>query len=315
MQPHINKRKPLNRAEALINYADPPAASPPPIPTYIWGPATAGLNNRNYRVRDILKKKVHMGSKSKGKRGSAGAGVKTATININEAAAGGAAAGAAAAAAAGGAGGAGAGASAHPGSTAGSPGSAGSSGTGSNSSSSTNNINAQPAATRRRRDLLATPLRPPPGTPGANSTATTTGRIVSSTFDKGYGFGGPNLGRPISGNIASSFDGIGVPETRLIPEDLSLAVGNTGAIHTANSLIRFFRVDVSGKKGKHGLKNPLDASTFLKQVWTADFFYAVSCGLCIQPARADWMQPAVSHWPGQTSSALSTHTHTYAPCA
>jgi hypothetical protein len=113
------------------------------------------------------------------------------------------------------------------------------------------------AISRRLRRLAAaagTPLRAPrPGSSaaapssggagGAAANASAPSRIVATGRPKvdGYGYTGFGLNAPIRGtNIG--FDGIGVPETRLIPEDLSLAVGNTGAIHTANSLIRFYKV-------------------------------------------------------------------------
>jgi hypothetical protein len=133
---------------------------------------------------------------------------------------------------------------------------------------------------RRRRGLRATPFRSASDAAGGNATVAGGGgrTDASGGHGGGYGFGGIGLARKITGrNIG--FDGIGVPETRLIPEDLSLAVGNTAAIHTANSMIRFYRVDITGKKGKHGfINNPKDTSSYLKQVWTADFFYPVRLG-------------------------------------
>lgn len=150
-------------------------------------------------------------------------------------------------------------------------------------------FNIGSAIGRRRRSLKATPLRTTPtaGTEGSAPSSSTGQRVntqgFSDTKGANIGFGGIGIARPITG-ANMGFDGIGVPETRLVPEDLSLAVGNTGAIHTANSMIRFYRVDVSGRKVKKGVKDLTDSSTFLKQVWTADFFYAVGggLGLCLR---------------------------------
>lgn len=72
------------------------------------------------------------------------------------------------------------------------------------------------------------------------------------------------------------FDGIGAPETHLKPEDLSLAVGKTAAVHTANSLARFYKItSTTGLKAKMTSADTLDSSSYLRQIWLADFFYAV----------------------------------------
>jgi hypothetical protein len=124
--------------------------------------------------------------------------------------------------------------------------------------------NASSPAGRRR--LAGTAFGAPPPRAGARG-----GGAASS----GAGGGGAAVNvqtgdgtaRPIGGGVLG-FDGIGAPETNTIPMDLGIAVGVTAAVHTANGLIRFYRVDPAGKKAA-------DDSTFLKQVWMQDFFYAV----------------------------------------
>jgi hypothetical protein len=123
------------------------------------------------------------------------------------------------------------------------------------------------ATARRRRGLRATSYKP------SGSTAQST----PSAPDYGggaYSNGGAGPNRPIRGTN-SGFDGIGVPETSLNPQDLGIAVGATAAIHTANGLMRFYRVDAAGKKAKASTSDSPESSSFLKQVWAADFFYAV----------------------------------------
>ncbi|KAI8465911.1 MAG: hypothetical protein J3K34DRAFT_524975 [Monoraphidium minutum] len=221
---------------AVVNFADPPPASPPPVPEVVWQTAEEGLSHRDGAGVPITRRRRTL--KSQPRRAAAGGG--------------GAASG-------------------------GAPG-GGLSGVG---------AQLKGLLSRRRRSLkaaAATPFR----SSYANTTASGgtaaggggggafgAGRTGASGKQRGYGFGGIGLARQITG-ANQGFDGIGVPETRIIPEDLSLAVGNTGAIHTANSLIRFYRVDISGKKAKHGIKDPIDSGSFLKQVWMQDFFYPVT---------------------------------------
>jgi hypothetical protein len=238
-----------------MNFADPPPASPPPVPEVVWQTTqNFGLEQRNYRERDFVKKKSARARRAAAARSGGGGG-------------GGLAGGG------GGAGGAGGG-----------PGGGGGGFDGGGGGGYAPDPRALLATQQRRRELLATPYRL--GGTASNGSAPSTsaggdGRIDASGGHgaAGYGFGGIGLARKITGRN-TGFDGIGVPETRLVPEDLSLAVGNTAAIHTANSMIRFYRVDVTGKKAKHGgVLNPKDnGGTFLKQVWLADFFYPVGWG-------------------------------------
>jgi hypothetical protein len=109
---------------------------------------------------------------------------------------------------------------------------------------------------------------------------------------------GDGAARPIAGS-SIGFDGIGAPETNTIPLDLSIAVGATAAIHTANGLIRFYRVDAAGKKAS-------DDSTFLKQVWMQDFFYSVG-------AQRGMGGRACGSW--QPSGRLQLQLHGLCVCA
>jgi hypothetical protein len=124
--------------------------------------------------------------------------------------------------------------------------------------------------------LLGTALRASPSTNttssgGASSQQQQQQRSGASTGGVGtYTFTGAGTSRPVSG-LSIGFDGIGAPETNLIPEDLGLAVGRDAAIHLANSLVRFYRVDVAGKR-----VDLASGASFLKQVWLPDFFYAVT---------------------------------------
>lgn len=207
---------PFGPAEALINYADPPDASPPPVPDEVYTTAEVGLGNRVY-----------------------GPTVITSTGNAAAASA---------------------------------------------TSSSAVRAALLAGHHRRRRGLKATAY-PKPGSGAAasgkgSSTSTGTG-ATATAYASGavLTYSGSGLMRAITG-ANTGFDGIGVPQTRLVPEDISLAVGNNAAVHTANSLIRFYRVDVAGKKIKNTVKDPFDSSTFLKQVWASDFFYAVRGACC-----------------------------------
>jgi len=151
-----------------------------------------------------------------------------------------------------------------------------------------------PGRHRRRRRKLHGTAYSNGGNSGASTTARPTSAGGSSSTATFSGLTtGLGISRPIGGG-SIGFDGIGAPETRLIPEDLSLAVGTNAAIHTANSLIRFYRVDVAGKKAKGRSEDPADSSSFLKQVWTADFFYAVRLALlAVVLIGAGWLLGAV----------------------
>lgn len=257
-EPTLSQPKTLT-PEELIHYSDPPPANPPPIPPYVWGPATAGLENRNFRVRA-----TQLSTAGKAKA----AGVSAAGANAEAPKAGGAF------------------------------GSRDRPGDGFNGSAVAEAITRQ---SRRLHAERGTPMRPRPGGSGASGNGTSNlgqeQRETSASSWKGFAFGGVGLARPIRGT-SIGFDGIGVPETRLVPEDLSLAVGTTGAIHTANSMIRFYRVDVAGKLAKYGPNGgPQDSSTLLKSVWLADFFYSVSCprlGLPVGTLR--WWLVVVLPW-------------------
>ena len=86
----------------------------------------------------------------------------------------------------------------------------------------------------------------------------------------------PRGARAAISGTSIGFDGIGAPETRLAPEDISLAVGRTAAVHSASGLLRFYRVAAaSGLKAKASRADTAESATFLKQIWVPDFFYAV----------------------------------------
>jgi hypothetical protein len=94
----------------------------------------------------------------------------------------------------------------------------------------------------------------------------------------------PAGGGPITG-ASTGFDGIGVPETGLYPQDIGLAVGRAGAVHTSNGLIRFYGVaPKTGLKASASRADAAGSGSFLKQIWLPDFFYAVRLAAGI-PAR------------------------------
>ena len=141
---------------------------------------------------------------------------------------------------------------------------------------------ARQSGRRRRRELLA-------GTYfGGGAGSSTTARPGGNNGNGGaqsYSFsttgGGSATGpdRPITGAVAGGFAGIGVPETRLVPEDPALALGPDAALHAANALLRFYRVDAAGRRvdvAAAADDGSGATSTFLKQVWLSDFFYAVT---------------------------------------
>lgn len=145
---------------------------------------------------------------------------------------------------------------------------------------------ARQSGRRRRRELLAGTYFG--GGAGSSTTArpggsnSGNGGAQSYSFSTTTGGGGSAAAagpdRPITGAVAGGFAGIGVPETRLVPEDPALALGPDAALHAANALLRFYRVDAAGRRVDVASNDgtTTTTSTFLKQVWLSDFFYAVT---------------------------------------